>query len=255
MKNKPPYALASVDNALLLLQMLRDQGALRVSDGAEALGIARSTAHRLLSMLVYRDFAIQDDRHAYVPGPALAASQVLGGPNQQLRRVLYPHMDVLCERVQETVNLAVRVGAQVRFLASVESTQVLHVGDRQGTILPAHRASTGKALLAELDHDQLEQLYEPGSDGQPALSGSEWKKLLRTLRAVRERGYAVNSEETETGLAAVGVCVRDGSGLALGALSVSAPVTRFGAERVPVLVRECREVLARAEVDVLEALR
>lgn len=254
MKNKPPYALNSVDNALLLLQMLRDHGELRVSDAAGELGIARSTAHRLLSMLVFRDFALQDDRRVYVPGPALAASRVLGSQNRELRRAVHPHMDALRERVQETVNLAVRVGAQVRFLASVESTRVLHVGDRQGTILPAHRTSVGKALLAELDGEQLEQLYGAGPDGAGGLSRGERKALLRTLRSVRDRGCALNTEETETGVAALGMCVRNGSGEAVGALSVSVPAARFEGDRIPQLERECRAALARAEPDVVEAL-
>ena len=79
MKNKPSYALDSVDNALLLVQMLRDQGRLRVRQAAEDLGIAPSTAHRLLAMLVYRDFARQDEHRCYVPGPGLSA-HLVGGP-------------------------------------------------------------------------------------------------------------------------------------------------------------------------------
>ena len=59
--NKPPYSIDSVDNALRILQTLRDSGQVRVSDVAAELGIARSTAHRLLAMLVYRDFAVQAD--------------------------------------------------------------------------------------------------------------------------------------------------------------------------------------------------
>lgn len=258
MKNKPSYALASVDNALLLVQMLRDQGGLRVSEAAEELGIARSTAHRLLSMLVYRDFAIQDDRRTYVPGPALAASQVVGRPLQQLRRCLYPHMDALCERVQETVNLVVRVGVQSRFLASVESTQVLHVGDRQGTILPAHLTSGGKALLAELDREQLELLYLPGSDEEHAgpdaegvrLSRSAWTDLLRELESVRARGYSVNAEGTETGVSAVGRCVYDSEGDPLGAVTIAVPSVRFDHQRIPGLVRELTDMTARARDDL-----
>lgn len=258
MKNKPPYALTSVDNALLLLQMLRDQGGLRVSEAAEELGIARSTAHRLLSMLVYRDFAIQDDRRTYVPGPALAANQVAGHPNQQLRKALFPHMDALCERVQETVHLMVRVGSQTRFLASVESTQILHVGDRRGTILPAHLSSGGKALLAELERTQLEQLYRPGEpdrqlSNRQQLSNQEWKTLLRELKAAQETGYAVNRERTEDGVSAIGMCVHGGSGQAVGALSVAAPAARFDPKRIPLLVREMRAAVAHAEID-LQAL-
>ncbi|MDR7304401.1 IclR family transcriptional regulator [Haloactinomyces albus] len=260
MKNKPSYALASVDNALLLLQMLRDHGNLRVSEAAEELGIARSTAHRLLSMLVYRDFAMQDDRRTYVPGPALAASQVVGRPLQQFRRCLAPHLDALCERVQETVNLIVRVGIQTRFLASVESTQVLHVGDRQGTILPAHLTSGGKALLAELEAEQLERLYtsgtaasterEPADVGDSSLSGEAWSKLLRELDSVRTCGYSLNIEGTEAGVSALGACVYDAAGEALGAVSISAPSARFGQQRIPVFARELKAMIADAQADL-----
>lgn len=260
MKNKPPYALASVDNALLLLQMLRDHGNLRVSEAAEELGIARSTAHRLLSMLVYRDFAMQDDRRTYVPGPALAASQMVGRPLQQFRRCLTPHLDALCERVQETVNFMVRVGVQARFLASVESTQVLHVGDRQGTILPAHLTSGGKALLAELEPDQLERLYAPGTAASsapvaaeaenPHLSQKAWTTLLRELESIRASGYSLNIEGTEAGVSAIGACVYDASGEALGAVSISVPSARFDQQRIPVFVRELKAMIVRAQTDL-----
>ena len=58
---RPTYVLESVDNALRLQQMLRDGGALRLKDAARELDIAASTAHRLLAMLVYRGFAVQDE--------------------------------------------------------------------------------------------------------------------------------------------------------------------------------------------------
>ena len=60
---KPAYLLESVDNALKLLQMLRDVGALRLlKEAAEELAIAPSTAHRLFAILVYRGFAVQDEK-------------------------------------------------------------------------------------------------------------------------------------------------------------------------------------------------
>jgi DNA-binding IclR family transcriptional regulator len=59
MKNKPAYSIDSVDHALRLAILLRHEGPLRVAEVAERLGVARSTAHRLLAMLVYRDFAVQ----------------------------------------------------------------------------------------------------------------------------------------------------------------------------------------------------
>jgi IclR family acetate operon transcriptional repressor len=240
-KNRPPYAIESVDNALRLLQVLRDSGQVRVSDAAAELGIARSTAHRLLSMLVYRDFAVRTDDHVYLPGPALSAPPLRGEPAQHLRQLLRPHMEALCDRVAETVNLTVRLGTQTRFLHTVECAQVLRVGDRQGTILPAWRTSGGKVLLAELPDAQLTAVLRATSGrGPDRLADGERRALVAELRGIRERGYAENLEESESGVCAVGMCVRDGAGEAVAALSVSAPSVRYNPERAQVFVRELR---------------
>ena len=53
----------------------------------------------------------------------------------------------------------VRVGTKVRFLATVEGSNVLRVGDRQGTVMPANKTSGGKAMLAELEPPMIDQLF------------------------------------------------------------------------------------------------
>jgi IclR family acetate operon transcriptional repressor len=250
-KNKPPYAIESVDNALRILQMVRDSGQIRVSDAAAELGIARSTAHRLLAMLVYRDFAVQAEDRSYRPGPAIAAQPLRGEPTQRLRQVMRPHMEVLCDQVAETVNLVVRLGTQTRFLHTVESAQVLRVTDRQGTILPAWKTSGGKALLAELPDAQLTALLR-GANGRPpeGMTAAERRSLVNELRRVRDQGYAENIEESESGVCAIGVCVRDKAGEPVAALSVSAPSVRYTPDRSRVFLRELRTAVARAQVDV-----
>ena len=45
-RRKPTYSIEAVDNALQLLQLLRDVGSLRLKDAAAELGVAPSTAHR-----------------------------------------------------------------------------------------------------------------------------------------------------------------------------------------------------------------
>ncbi|WP_188187476.1 IclR family transcriptional regulator [Nonomuraea sp. SYSU D8015] len=242
MKNKPAYALGSVDNVLLLLHMLRDQGRLKVSDVARELGIARSTAHRLLAMLVYRDFAVQDEHHTYLPGPFFASMPAGAGGSalRELRARIRPVMEALCARAGETVNLVIRVGTEVRFVDSVESSQVLHVGDRRGTILPARLASGGKVLLAALPSHQLWELY-------PDLTAPERAALARELDEVRARGYALNIEGTERGVSAIGAALRDDRGTAVAALSISAPSARFGPDRVASFARELRLAIAEGE--------
>ena len=251
MKNKPPYAVESVDNALRILQILRDSGQVRVSDVAGELGIARSTAHRLLAMLVYRDFAVQAEDRTYRPGPAIAAEPLRGEPAQRLRQVMRPHMEALCDQVAETINLVVRLGTQTRFLHTVESAHVLRVGGRQGAILPAWKTSGGKALLAELPDAQLTALLR-GTGGRPpeGMTAAERRSLVGHLRRVREQGYAENIEESESGVCAIGVCVRDKAGDPVAALSVSAPSVRYTPDRSRVFLRELRTAVARAQADI-----
>jgi DNA-binding IclR family transcriptional regulator len=71
LKEPPAYAIASVDHALRLAVLLQLEGPVTVSAAAERLGVARSTAHRLLTMLVYRDFAVQDEDRRYRAGPVI----------------------------------------------------------------------------------------------------------------------------------------------------------------------------------------
>jgi IclR family transcriptional regulator, acetate operon repressor len=243
-KSRPPYAIESVDNALRILQSLRDCGQLRVADAAAELGIARSTAHRLLSMLVYRDFAVKTDDHRYLPGPALSAPPLRPGPTQRLRRALRPHMTALRDRVEETVNLTVRRGAQSRFLDTVECRQLLRVTDRQGMILPAWQTSGGKVLLAELPDAQLTAVLRGAPPGPGDMTDAGRRALVSELRAVRERGYAENIEESESGVCAIGMCVRDRAGEAVAALSVSAPSVRYTPERAKLFVRELRVTIS-----------
>lgn len=217
MKNRPPYAIASVDAALHLAQLLQQEGSLSVSEAAELLGVARSTAHRLFAMLVYRDVAEQGEDRRYRPGPVLGPARA--APSLVLRRTALPHMHSLVARVDETVSLQVRVGTDVRFVDSAEGTRALRVGDRSGKVLPADRVAGGKALLAALPDGELAELYGGGD--------VDLARLRKQLALVRSRGWAVNDRETEDDVTAVGVAVHGQEHAPVGALSLAVPSARF----------------------------
>ena len=225
-KNRPAYAIASVDSALLLATLLQQEGAMRVTDVAARLGVSVSTAHRLLGMLVYRDFAEQLPDRRYAPRPVLRRRPVHQASVATLRDVALPHLRKLVEAVGETANVLVLAGPDVRFVATGESDQVLRVGDRTGRTLPAHLSSGGKAVLATLHGEQLAPFLAPLGEVASA-------RLERELRTVRRRGFAVNDQETEAGLTAVGVAVPPAGGFSGAALSVAAPTVRYSTDRLP----------------------
>lgn len=227
---RPPGAVGSLDRGLQLLQVIRDYGSLRVTDAASLLGVSRSTAHRLLQTLVFRGFATQGDDQVYYPGSALDASPARRAWIGEFRRVCEPHMEVLARRSGESANLMIRVGGNVRFLQTTKASTKHSTNDRTGIVMPARASSGGKALLAELSDRELEKLYRDPLLGENTnyLDEEGFAELQDQLGAIRERGFAVNFEETERGVAAVGVAIRDREQRGIGALSVSTQTSRFG---------------------------
>ncbi|WP_216897264.1 IclR family transcriptional regulator [Nocardia alni] len=254
---RPAYALESVDNALRLLQLLRDEGELRLTDAAAALGTAPSTAHRLLAMLVYRGFAMHDENRRYHPGPALGAGPAQRGWTRELGERCRPHLEALTALTGETTNLVIRVGAQCRFLLSAEASNMLRVGDRQGQVLPAESTAGGRVLLAELPRRVLEQLYlRPAEQdaAEPApfdrrMAAADFDRFAHELEGVRSAGFGVNLEQTEAGVAAFGMAIRNGHGVAIAAVTVAVPATRYRQHLRGPLLTHLRDAVRGIEVD------
>ncbi|HXD28483.1 MAG TPA: IclR family transcriptional regulator [Arthrobacter sp.] len=227
-RKKPAYPVESVDHALALVEMLRDFGTVRLGTAAAELGVSRSTAHRLMAMLVYSGFAEQDASRHYVPGPSLGVAPAGVSWTAELRRRVQPHLDLLAGRLDEAVNLVVRAGTEVRFLATVEGTRPLRVGDRRGAVMPADRASGGKAILAAMDPAKVEQLYRAeASMAGTALDEVWFAALAAELAGIRSTGFAANFEGTEDGVSALGVALHDGVGELVAGLTVAGPQQRF----------------------------
>jgi len=235
MKNPPAYGVTSVDHALRLAVILQVEGPLTVSAAASRLGVARSTAHRLLSTLVYRDFAVQDDDRSYRAGPVLEVAATAHTDIGAIRAAALGPMRTLVDALDETVNLSIRTGRTIRFIASVESTQTLRVGSRDGMVLPAHQSTGGLVMLAALSDAQLAALY----DAAPPDERVDLTKLRRELNAVRRTGIAINRERTERGLIALGHAITNPAGETVAAISVSMPSARYS----PTVVEHVTPVL------------
>jgi IclR family acetate operon transcriptional repressor len=252
-KNRPHYALTSVDHALRLAVMLQVEGPLSVSDAAERLGVARSTAHRLLSMLVYRDFARQGEDRRYHAGPVISLSADAQSRTAVLRTIAMPHLHALVGRLGESANLLVLAGDYARFIGSVESTQELRVGNREGMVFPAHLASGGKLLLADLTTEQRRELYAVERWDGRADERPDLEALEKELEVVRERGFAINKDRTESGVTAVGRGVRN-DGRVVAAVTVSMPTVRFDESRLVDVVSALTLTTRDIEHDLAAAL-
>lgn len=248
---EPPYLVESVDNAMRLLLLVRERREVRVTDVSEELGVARSTAHRLLSTLAHRGFVAQDRvSRSYRAGRVLVEIGLAAVGELDVRRKARQHMEALAGELRETVNLLVLEGNGCRFVDGVESDRPIRVTSRTGTLLPAYATSGGKVLLAELPDDQLEALYPSGLVRVTDRTIGTLEDLRAELAEIRRAGYALNRGESEPGLHAAAVCVRDHAERAIAALAVSIPVTRVQGGTLERMVEPLRRAAQRISDDL-----
>lgn len=233
-EREPGYPIASVDNALRLLLRFRESKTLRVASAARALGVAPSTAHRLLQMLRYHGFVEQEpSTHEYRAGRALIDVGLSVVRGIDFRSAALPVMEAVCRDVRETINLAVLQAREVLFIGGIESDRLVRVSTRVGVTLPAHTTSSGKAMLAFLSDQELRSLYpRERLSGLTEASIRSRQRLFAELATVRESGYAVNRGESEIELVAVAVPILDRVGRPRAALAVSIPSPRFDEAQV-----------------------
>jgi DNA-binding IclR family transcriptional regulator len=241
--------LSSVDNALRLLQLIGERKVIRVADAAETLGTARSTAHRLLSALLRHGFVLQDKPNGvYRPGPALNEIGLAAIGGIDIRRVARPVLEDLRERTQETTSLSLLEGRDIRFIDCVESPRAVRVGSRTGVVMPANCTAGGKSILAAMPPAELDRRYAGRElPARTSSSVADWDDLMRELAEIRRTGYALNLEEGESGICAVGAALRDLTGAPLAAIAIVIPAGRMptadvGRALAPLVIGAARSV-------------
>lgn len=253
---EPPYRIESVDKALRLLLMFQERSTWTVSEASEALGVARSTAHRLLAMLQYHGFVTQQaTSKAYGPGRALLEIGLAAVRSLDVRRVARPHLEALVQELRETIQLIILQGQRTLIVDAVECQEAVRVSARTGGSAPPNCTSAGKVLLARLPPDEVRGLLGPDPlETLTERSIGTLAELEADLADVRARGYATNLGEHEPGLSAISVAIATPAGVTPAAITVSAPEMRMPPERIPDVVAAAARSAARIAADLERSL-
>lgn len=227
-EDRPVGLIGAADNVLRLLALFEKEKFIRVNEVSREMKLSRSTVHRMLSTLSYHGFVEQDEvSRAYRPGPALVDIGLAVVRHMDLRVVAHGVLTQLVDKVNETAHLAVLREADVVFLDSVESAQVVRTGSRIGWVMPAHATAVGKALLARMPDTDVEALFpDKHLSKLTAKTLSTRSALMKQLIEIRKCGYAINNAESETDVSAVAAAICDVNGRVRGALAITAPRSR-----------------------------
>lgn len=232
--------------ALLELLAERADRPARLDELAEELGVPRSSMYQLLRTLIDCGWVRTDTTGSlYGIGirTLLTGTSYLDGDARV--RAVRPYLDEASDALGETIHLARLDGPHVVYLATRESHEYLRTISRVGRRVPAHAGALGKALLAERLDGELplpDGLLEPRTPS----THTDRAALLADLGRVRERGYAIDREETVTGIAGFGFALRYDVP-AVDAISCSVPVARLTDEHQSRVVAVMREIQTKIE--------
>lgn len=219
----------SVDRAAQILELLRRESELTISEIARRLNVHRSTAFRLLITLQEHDLVEQEQaRGGFRLGFGLLrmAGAVTG--RIDLARDAQQCCDVAAEQLNETVNVAILDAGAAMTITQTEGKRMIGVAQQYvGQRGPLHATSTGKVLLAHGDAAEQRRVLSSSLQAYTASTIVEPPALERELEKVLERGWASASAEWEEGINAVAVPIRDAMGQVVAALSVTAPAFRL----------------------------
>jgi DNA-binding IclR family transcriptional regulator len=241
----------SAERVLDLLEQIGTQpDGVSFSSLADRLHIPKSSLHALLKVLGEREYVVfQPERRAYSLGLRVWET---GQAFQRQHDVLREAPSILAwivGQVNETAQLAKLADSENVYLGKVESTHPLRLQSEVGRRLSAHATGIGKALLAELDDDEvIRRFSNVPMTAYTANTCASMADLLRELAEVRRRGFAIDNEEYTPGVFCLAVPVYSVAGGAEAAISVSVPTTRVTRQ----LLGRILSVLAEASLQLSE---
>ncbi|GAB3270949.1 IclR family transcriptional regulator [Sinomonas notoginsengisoli] len=195
------------------------EGPLRLASLAAETGMAKSTAHRLLAVLVAEGWAASREG-SYELGPrarAVAAAAIRDPVNASVDAVLQG----LSTEVSQTVHLGLAAGDHFIYTHKVEGPQGFGIASHVGMKQLLHSTAIGKCILAGVGDAELADLVRrTGLPARTTRTHDTLDALLADLAGVRERGFALDDEENEDNIRCVAVPVRINA-KTIGAISIS----------------------------------
>lgn len=229
------HTVAVLQKALDVIEHLAYRPAATMRAISEATGVEKAAVYRILNTLEQRGFTERDDEKRYAPGPQLLAAASALLSEHDIVADMLPTMHALRDEFQETVNLGVLIGADIEYLAIVESQLSLRMTAEVGAVHQARSTALGKAILASLPAEELRDAL--GVDGDVP------RDLRDELARTRERGYAIDFEENERGAICVAALVPSSGPGRPHAISISGPITRMSPVAIERIGTRLRDAL------------
>ena len=241
----------SLTRGLSLLEALaRAEGGLTLTDLAQRVQLAPSTAHRLLATLEKMGYVYQGGElgrwyiglQAFTVGSSFLA-------NRDFVAQSHPYMRRLMEQSGETANLGILDGTDAVFIDQVQCREMMRTIVKLGSRVPLHASGVGKAIFAALPDEQIDAILKV--KGLPRITANTItspETMWASIRVIRQRGWSFDDEEHALATRCVAAPIYNEHAEVLGAISLAGPSSRLPDERIKqlgALVAHTAEELTR----------
>jgi DNA-binding IclR family transcriptional regulator len=241
-------ALKSVSIAFAILDCFTVSAELGPSAVAREVGIAKSTASRMLAVMASRGILERQGRGRYRLGMRMFEYGQLALNRLNLFEVSVPILAGLRDRVRDLVQLGIPIGAEVLFLDRFEAQNLdPRFHGPAWRRVPGHSSSSGRAIAA-FNPTVARAIFEAGLIRRTRYTVVDPRQLTQILTEVRRRGYAATDEELEEGISSVAAPVRvtgQPGEPAVAAVSVVGPSQRLHRDGITAIAAHVQDAARR----------
>lgn len=244
MANAEGVMVQSVVRATEILECFNENLVeLGISEIAKQMQLGKSTVYGLVNTLVAKGYLEQNPQ---------TKRYRLGIKLFELGSLVHKRMDLrnearrFCEELVKTHNVTVHLAAyyvdELVYIDKIDAPGTVIIYSRTGKRAPLHCTGVGKAVLAFLD-DDVQRLFFAKNILKRYTDNTiiNSEELLKELYRIRQRGYAIDNEEIETGLRCVAAPIFDFMKKPVGALSVSGPIARLPLEHIETVAKDVKD--------------
>jgi DNA-binding IclR family transcriptional regulator len=244
---------SSLSSGLDVLECLgAHRRSLKLTEIASALDISKSNVHQLLALLTRRGLVERLPDQSYVIG---IKAWEIGSRARPLEigRISAPHLVQLVKDVSEGADIGMLDGTQTVCIQLVECPQPVRVHARVGDRNLAHTTSTGLVLLAALSDEEVIARLPPTLEKRAPGTIGDRDALLKELRRIRMRGYALYRGGWRSDVTGVAVPIHGPDGQAVAGVCVPAPSYRVTRRWLDRIIPALRATAKRIEDDLAPA--
>lgn len=223
-RDQRAHSDGTVGRTLAVLDLIAEFGRpVRFSELLPKAGLPKATLFRFVQALTSQGMlAFDEDRQTYTPGLRLVRLAHAAWAQSSLAPIAAPFLDRLSAETGETIHLAQLDQGMVLYVDKRNAARPVEMFSQSGKVGPAYCTGVGKAMMAHLPEDKLADVIARQSFHRFTEHTLTTEQDLRDeLAAIRQRGFAWDNEEHETGIRCIAARILSPGARVMGALSIT----------------------------------